>query len=247
MKTLPFPPILSSYHLFFCLSSNPGIISFNCLHFLKFKSIFSVHFSHTSFSITLWRLLSSRLLMTLEFTKPKDLSLNLFYLVCSIQQKWVLPPLQDFHETPFSWLSYLAASFSISFSWSTFFCSSNVQRKESQVGKERNQIRWCIMDLASPSDQAWLIASSPRNIFQESTWIIASQDWLSKERKREKLICWFPFPTGQSLLQGYNSSSLPSCFYTGTEQVSVNRKSSGWKMIVNWEIGHCQVMPTKSQ
>lgn len=108
----------------------------------------SVPLSCASFSLPPWRLLSSRLLKTLEIAKSKDSSPNLFSLGLSAAFNKHEHYLQD---TPFSWFSfYLATPFSISFSGSiVFFCSSTVEGKDKEIGKERKQIQWCMMDLAS--------------------------------------------------------------------------------------------------
>ena len=69
-----------------------------------------------------------------------------------------------------------------------------------------------------------------------------------RETKREGFISFLPFPNGQRFTpRRTDSSSLPNCFYKGTEQVCIGRESPGWKVTGTWETGLCQVAPTKSQ
>lgn len=179
--------------------------------------------------------------MTLEIAKSKDSSPNLSSLGLSAafnKNEHYL------HDTPFSWFSYFATSFSVSFSGSIlFFCSTNVEGKDKEIGKERKQIQWCMMDLASP----WESNMTDCFISQNHLPRVHMNDCISKERKREEFICWLPFPIGQRFTPwALTPPHFSVNIYTGTEKVSINREYPGWKVTENWETGLCQVVPTKS-
>lgn len=126
-------------------------------------------------------------------------------------------------------------------------CSPNIEGKESWIRKGRKA------NIIVHYGSAFPLGSSMIDCF-------ISQDQLPKghmnddilelafkETKREEFISSLPFPNGQRFTPWRtDSSSLPNCFYKGTEQVCINRESPGWKTIGTWETGLCQVTPTKS-